>query len=242
MLTVHEVSELTGVSVRALQYYDKIGLLPASRRSQAEYRLYDGEALGRLQEILLLRELEFSLSEIADIVSRPDYDRKCALDQQIQLLILKHERLERLIAFAREIRTTGVSSMSFSAFDQKKIDSYKKQAKEKWGQTDAYREYEEKKGKRSDIVENALAASMMNIFTEFGAIKELSPESSEARQLVKKLQDFISEHFYTCTPEILASLSQMYTAGGEMTENIDKAGGAGTAAFVERAISAALAG
>ena len=77
---------------------------------------------------------------------------------------------------------------------------------------------------------------MMGIFAEFGQLREGDPASEEAQNLVKKLQDFITKHFYTCTDEILASLGQMYAAGGEFTENIDKAGGAGTAEFSGKAI------
>ena len=74
-------------------------------------------------------------------------------------------------------------------------------------------------------------------FTEnFGAIKQESPNSESAQALVRRLQEFITQHCYTCTNEILAGLGQMYAAGGEMTDNIDKAGGKGTAAFVSEAI------
>ena len=77
---------------------------------------------------------------------------------------------------------------------------------------------------------------MMGIFAEFGQLRETDPASEEAQTLVKKLQDFITAHFYTCTDEILASLGQMYAAGGEFTENIDKAGGVGTAEFSGKTI------
>ena len=104
MMTVNEVSKLTGVSIRALQYYDKIGLLRPTRYTQSGYRLYDDTALETLQQILLFRELEFPLKEIKEIISRPDFDRKMALEQQIKLLTMKKERLENLIGFAREIQ------------------------------------------------------------------------------------------------------------------------------------------
>ena len=89
MMTVKEVSNLTGVSIRTLQYYDKIGLLHPAHRTQAGYRLYDDAALERLQQILLFRELEFSLEDIRKILKNPDFDREKALEQQITLLTLK---------------------------------------------------------------------------------------------------------------------------------------------------------
>ena len=97
MKTVHEVSELSGVSIRTLQYYDRIGLLSPTDRTEAGYRLYDDAALEKLQQILLFRELEFPLKDIMEIVNRPDFDRSKALEQQIELLKLKKEHIENLM-------------------------------------------------------------------------------------------------------------------------------------------------
>ena len=91
MMTVREVSALTGVSVRALHHYDRIGLLPPTRVTPAGYRLYDEEALARLQVILLYRELQFPLKEIRHIMESDAFDRGRALEQQITLLELKRE-------------------------------------------------------------------------------------------------------------------------------------------------------
>ena len=82
MMTVHEVSKLTGVSIRTLQYYDKIGLLKPTGYTQSGYRLYDDTALEKLQQILLFRELEFPLKEIKEIISSADFDREKALEEQ----------------------------------------------------------------------------------------------------------------------------------------------------------------
>ena len=89
MLTVHQVSEYTGLSIRTLQYYDKIGLLHAAESTEAGYRLYDDSSLESLQQIMLFRELEFPLQEIKKIISSPDFNRTKALDQQIELLEMK---------------------------------------------------------------------------------------------------------------------------------------------------------
>ena len=111
MMTVNEVSKLTGVSIRALQYYDKIGLLHPAEYTEAGYRLYDDTALERLQQILLFRELEFSLKEIQSILQSTDFDRDRALDQQICLLTLKKEHIENLITFARGLKQVGGMNM-----------------------------------------------------------------------------------------------------------------------------------
>ena len=236
MMTVNEVSKLTGVSIRALQYYDKIGLLKPSGHTESGYRLYDDTALEKLQQILLFRELEFPLKEIKEIVSRPDFDKNKALEQQIALLTMKKEHLEDLIGFAREIQAKGVTKMDFSVFDTHKIDEYAKQAKEQWGKTAAYREYEQKAAGRSKEETQVVMREFMQIFADFGKLKDTAPESAAIQSHVKKLQDYITEHFYQCSDDILFSLGQMYAGDGEFSDNIDRVGGGGTARFTAEAI------
>ena len=132
--------------------------------------------------------------------------------------------------------------MNFSAFDTTKMDEYAAKAKETWGETPAYQEYEQKAKGRSKTETMEISRQMMDIFAEFGAIKSGDPASPEARALVRKLQDFITAHYYTCTDQILSGLGRMYAAGGEMTGGIDSRGGEGTAAFASRAIRAYCAG
>ena len=236
MMTVNEVSKLTGVSIRTLQYYDKIGLLKPSGYTQAGYRLYDDTALEKLQQILLFRELEFPLKDVKKIIESPSFDRGKALEQQITLLMLKKEHLENLIDLACGIKTIGVKNMDFTAFDTRKIDEYAAKAKAEWGTTQEFHEYEEKAKGRTSEQQKTINIQMMNIFVEFGKIKEEAPSSDKAQGLVKELQEFITENFYTCSNEILASLGKMYAGGGEFTTNIDKAGGIGTAQFTGKAI------
>ena len=236
MMTVNEVSKLTGVSVRTLQYYDKIGLLSPAAYTESGYRMYDETALERLQHILLFKELQFPLKEIKGILDSSDFDRNRALEQQIELLTMKKEHLENLILFARGILGLGVRYMDFSVFDTKKMDEYAKQAKENWGKTDAYKEFEEKQKKYSEKDDRKLQAEFMNLFVEFGQMKDMDAGCDKVQNLVKKVQDFITEHFYTCTNQILAVLGKMYSGGGSMTENIDAVGGTGTAEFTARAI------
>ena len=236
MMIVNEVSKLTGVSIRTLQYYDSIGLLKPSKYTESGYRLYDDTALERLQQILLFRELEFSLKEIKEIIDSSNFDKEKALEQQIELLLLKKEHIENLIDFARRIKTTGVNKMDFTAFDTQKMDDYSKRAKEQWGQTSEYQQYEEKSKNMTDTQKKDVLNSFMLIFAEFGKMKEQDVTSDLVQLQVKKLQDFISEHYYTCTNEILSGLGKMYACDGEFTENIDNYGGEGTANFTARAI------
>ena len=238
MMTVHEVSKLTGVSVRALHHYDELGLLKPAEVTEAGYRLYDEDSLTRLQSILLFRELQFPLKDIGAILDSPTFDRNKALDQQIRLLELQKEHLENLIEFAKGMKLVGVKRMTdFTAFDTKKIDDYAREAKASWGQTKEWKEYEQKAQGRTREDNAALARGMMDIFAEFGAIRDQDPASPAAQALVDKLQSYITEHYYTCSDEILLSLSKMYDGGGTMTENIDKVGGPGTGDFAAKAIA-----
>ena len=224
------------MSIRTLQYYDTIGLLPPTEYTEAGYRLYDDTAMERLQQILLFRELEFPLKEIKRIIDSPDFNRNKALEQQMKLLTMKKEHLEGLISFARKIKETGVNKMNFQVFDTTKMDEYTKKAKEQWGQTAEYKEYEEKTSKQSPEAQKQALQNFMLIFVEFGKMIDKKPEDSNVQLKVKVLQDYITDHFYKCSNEILKSLGEMYASGGEFTENIDKAAGDGTAVFVAKAI------
>ena len=126
--------------------------------------------------------------------------------------------------------------MDFSAFDTHKIEEYTAQAKASWGTTPEYQEYEEKAKDRTTEQQQSINIQLMDIFAEFGEIRNEDPASKKAQELVKKLQSFISEHFYSCSNEILVCLGTMYADGGEFTANIDKVGGIGTADFVNRSI------
>ena len=231
MMTVHEVSKLAGVSIRTLQYYDKIGLLHPTGYTDAGYRLYDDADLERLQHILLFRELEFPLKDIKAIINSPDFDRSKALEQQIE-----KEHIDNLMNFALGIKLLGVKHMDFKAFDRSKLDEYSRQAKELYGSTPEYKEMEEKQKNRTEEDEKILADRFMLLFKEAGKIKNSDPASIDAQNLVKRIQDYITENLYTCTNKILRGLGKMYSGGGEITTNIDVYGGEGTAVFVANAI------
>ena len=203
-MTVNDISKLTGVSIRTLQYYDTIGLLKPNGHKEAGYRLYDDKALERLQQILLFKELEFPLREIKWIIDAPNYDRNKALEQQIELLTMKKEHLENLINFARGIKGIGVKYMDFKVIDTRKIDEYTKRAKEQWGQTAEYKEFEEKTKNWTKDDEAAVANEFMQIFVEFGKMKEMNPADEPVQLQVRKLQDYITEHFYTCSDKVLS--------------------------------------
>ncbi|MBD5495738.1 MAG: MerR family transcriptional regulator [Lachnospiraceae bacterium] len=116
MKTISQVAELTGISIRTLQYYDEIGLLKPSELTPSGYRLYNDEALQNLQQILFFKELGFKLNEIKEILQKPDFDRIAAFKKQKELLLLKRNRTERLIQLLSRLEK-GEQCMSFKEFD-----------------------------------------------------------------------------------------------------------------------------
>lgn len=124
-----------------------------------------------------------------------------------------------------------------TAFDNSEFEKHKAEAKDKWGGTDAYKQHEEKTKNYSRQKWNALAGEMDGIMAEFAACMQSgeTPDSAAARDLVKKLQNHITAHYYTCTDRILAGLGQMYVADERFRNNIDKHA-EGTAAFICGAI------
>lgn len=236
-MQIKQFAEFCGVSVRTLHYYDEIGLLkPCYVDEYTGYRYYDDSSVIRMQEILFYRELDFSLKSISEILSSPDYDKEKALEDQKKLLILKKERLERLIS-AIEGAGKGVTVMS--AFDNSGFEKYKSEAKERWGKTEAYSECTEKsKGYTKDKF-NSLANGMNDILASFAVSMKngATPDSAEVQALVQKLQSHITESYYTCTKEILSGLGKMYVADERFKDNIDKHGD-DTAEFISEAIKA----
>lgn len=121
MRTVKEVSHLTGISVRTLHYYDEIGLLKPTKISDAGYRLYDDKALQELQQILFFREFDMPLKEIKAVMENPDLDKNQLLNSQKKILVLKKERLERIIASINDI-LKGENKMDFKVFSKADIE------------------------------------------------------------------------------------------------------------------------
>ena len=116
MKSISQVAKLTGVSIRTLQYYDEIDLLKPSKLTTSGYRMYDDDALQTLQQILVFKELEFPLKEIKQILEKPYFDRVSAFKKQKELLLLKRDRLDRLIQLLEHLEK-GEQCMSFKEFD-----------------------------------------------------------------------------------------------------------------------------
>ena len=239
-MMINEVAKLTGVTVRTLHYYDEIGLLKPNNVTEVGYRVYDEEALETLQQILFFRELDFPLSEIKEILTNPNYDKQEALIKHKELLTKKRNRLDNLIQLV-DHTMKGEKTMSFKEFDRSEIEKSKKEyaaeVKERWGNTDAYKESAEKTKSYGKEQWEMLNKESGAIFQKFAASKDQAPDSAVAQELVKEWQAYITNHFYTCTKEILAGLGLMYVGDERFRKNIDQFG-EGTAAFMSAAIEA----
>lgn len=243
--TIGAVSRLAGISIRTLHHYDEIGLLTPGGRTEAGYRLYEDRDLERLQQILLLRELGIDLDEIARVLDDPGYDRAVALREQRTRLEQSRERITRLIgavdaaiAAAQEGRTM-TSEESLEVFGDFDPAQYEDEVKERWGDTDAYREsarrtkgYTKQDCQRIGVGSNEINQAFI-VLMEAG----VPADSPEAKAVAERHRGHISKWFYPCSPEIHAGLGQMYVADPRFTKNIDKAR-PGLAKYISKAIAA----
>lgn len=237
-MKINEVAQVSGVTVRALHYYDEIGLLPPSEITEAGYRIYNNEALDTLQQILFFRELDFSLNDIKSIMTNPSYDRAEALNKHRELLLQKRNRLDELIHLV-DITIKGEEPMSFKEFNMDKIEAAKKEyaheVKERWGDTAAYRDSEGKTSAYSKEEWRTVMEEQERLLAAFGESRLLAPDSEAAQLLVGAWQAHITNCFYNCDKKILAGLGIMYANDERFTRNIDQHG-EGTATFMARAI------
>lgn len=210
--TVNEIAKLTGITVRALHYYDEINLLKPSDNSQAGYRLYSDEDVEILHQIMFLKEIGFKLKQIKDIIHNPEFDKRSALKKHKEILILKKKRIENLIKLV-DSKLEGDSNLSFSEFDESSIiakqKEYHEEVLKRWKNTQEYKEFEEKQYKCNnqfiDIDKKA-----REIFGEIAECMELSPSCKKVQNLISLWQNYITENYYNCTNEMLQCLALMY--------------------------------
>lgn len=237
-MKINEVAKLTGITVRTLHYYDEIGLLHPSEITEAGYRIYNDDALANLQQLLFFRELDFPLADIKEIMTSPHYDKVESLTKHKELLLQRRNHLNGLIALV-ENTIKGEKTMSFKEFDMTEIEvnrkKYIREVKERWGNTDAYKESENKTKDYNAQKWEFLNDEGARILKSFGESRQISPDSNEAQQLVAQWQEYISTNFYKCSKEILSGLGLMYIGDERFTKNIDK-NGKGTAEFMAKAI------
>jgi DNA-binding transcriptional MerR regulator len=240
-VSVGEMAALSGVSVRTLHYYDQIGLLrPCEVSVESGYRWYGEAEVRRLQRILFYRELDFPLKKIVAILSEPDYDAREALRGQRELLRLKRQRLDRLLALLDD-NLKGERTMDFSGFDTKELDearaAYADEAQKRWGGTSAWQEFQRRGKGRTKEEQDGLDEQANGFFRRFAALRGGDPASAEAHSAVEGWQAFLTENYYPCTEEVLSGLGKLYLCDERFRTNLDRFGD-GTAEWISAAIAA----
>ena len=239
--TVKQLSDLAGVSIRTLHYYDEINLLRPDAYGENGYRYYGEEALLRLQQILFFRELDFSLAEIQSILDRPDFDRLHTLQVHRKTLLERVARLERLVHTVDKTiqHLNGEAPMSkkeyYEGFSEAKQKEYEQYVRQRWGnetyESSAKRWADlsdaEKKayGARGDALNKALAASM-----------DKDPRDPAVQALIEQYREHLS-FFYDVTLDIYEGLGHGYNQHPDFIAFYDQYA-PGLAAFLEQAITA----
>jgi MerR family transcriptional regulator, thiopeptide resistance regulator len=247
--TVGGAAEIGKVSVRTLHHYDEIGLLLPSERSASGYRLYSSGDLERLHQILLFRELGFALPDIRRVMLDPGFDRAEALRAQRSLLVEKVRRTEAMLnaidaALAAAEGGTmmtkeGLTDMFGELFDGFDPADYEDEVKERWGETDAYKQSTARTKRYTKADWERIAAEGAEVTAEFVALMDagLAPDSPEAIAVASRHHANLEKWFYDCPPKMYAGLAQMWVDDDRFTKNLDKAR-EGLAAFQSAAARA----
>lgn len=227
MKTVKEVSDITGVSIRTLRYYDEIGLLKPTQLTDAGYRLYDNKSLEKLQQIMFFRELEIPLAEIKEIMEDSNYVKEQVLITQKSLLESKRNRLNGLIELIRDVMK-GANTMSFEAFNEKDVEKILdhtiehmskeilEEQVEKFGSIEKYREHLATGFNNEQVVadilkwyggkEKALEAVMQTVPNK----EELEQQQNENVEIYKQLMQAKNTGNATLEKEAVAKHAELY--------------------------------
>src|SRR5262245_17973091 len=207
---------MASVSVRTLHHYDHIGLLKPTSVSPAGYRLYVDADLGRLQQVLFFRELGFGLQEIKLIVDSPSFDRKEALRAHRRFLVEEQKRFGRLVDLVdRTIDALGGGAAMtdrerFAGFDEATLEEYRKEARQRWGQSEAYKESERRTAGYSPADWEAIKVEGEEITLAIAALSERDPSDPEVQRWIARHHSQIDQRFYTCPPSIYRALGDGY--------------------------------
>ena len=236
---------MAGVSVRTLHHYDEIGLLVPSGRSEAGYRLYSGEDLGRLRQILFYRELEFSLESIADVLGDGQGGADAHLRRQHGLLRARRQRIDALlqaIEHEMEARAMGISltpEEQLEVFGTDQAEQWSEEAQERWGDTTAWRESQRRAAaySKEDWIEIKHEADA-NVEAFAQALRGGAPaDSPEAIDAAEAHRRHISRWFYDCSLQMHAGLGALFISDERFARHYEQRA-PGLARYVHDAIEA----
>ncbi len=244
-MNVGEVAALTGVTVRTLHHYDRIGLLTPSGRTAAGYRQYGEGDLDRLHRVLLYRELGFPLEEVAALLDDPDADPEEHLRRQHRLLLERLARTQAMVAAVEkemEARTMGISltpEERFEVFGEHDPEQYEAEVRERWGETDAYAQSSRRTAsytKEDWLRVKTEGEDVERRFAE--ALRDGVPaDSPRAMDLAEEHRQQISRNFYDCPPGMHAGLGRMYVEDERFAAHYERVA-PGLAQYVSTAVQA----
>lgn len=241
-MLAHEVSRLSGVSVRTLHYYDRIGLLSPERRKGSGYRDYSDRDLDRLQQILLFRACGFPLQRIRSLLDSPSFDRGQAFLLQEKILRHEKERIDAMLGTLEQSmqsmkgEITMSSGEKFTGFDFSQ-NPYEKEARRLWGD-ETVDKSEARVKTLSKEEREGLARRMDGLFRELAALRGENPASEKAQSAIERMFSMFNNNFGNIyTPETFAGLGRMYVDDARFTRNIDRYG-EGLAQFLLKGMSA----
>lgn len=228
-MNTNEVANITGISVRTLHHYDKIGLLSPCRNPDNGYREYKDEDIDRLQQILFFKECGFSLANIIRLLSDPSFDREKAFSLQKKYLLYEKDRIEAMLetldktmkAMKGELIMTNKEK--FGGFDMSN-NPYEEEARSLWGDeaVDRSKAYVESMSKEE---QEGIAEGMDRLFKELAKIRGEKPDSETAQNAMEKMYQHFNRNFgYQYSLEAFAGVGELYISDSRFTENIDKYG------------------
>jgi DNA-binding transcriptional MerR regulator len=229
---VRDVARIAGISIRALHHYDSIGLLVPKGRTTGGYRLYSDDDLLRLQQILIGRELGLSLEAIRRSLDDPRFDLRAALQaQRVQLQQRARQTSEMIGAIDAALalldqRQTGETMDMKQVFDGFDPAKYEEEAKQRWGNTEAYRESKRRTDLYGPEQWQQIKAEQAQIYGEAAAALDAGKDATdpEVMAIADRHRRFIDRWFYACTSTMHRGLAQLYETDVRFAENIDRHG------------------
>ncbi|MEI0736102.1 MerR family transcriptional regulator [Paenibacillus sp. JTLBN-2024] len=212
LLTVNDIVQITGITSRTLHYYDRIDLFKPTHLTEKGYRLYDRSSLEKLQTILFLKELDFSLKDIADFLKLPKQEQQQTLKKQRQTLLSKKQRLETIMAALEEyVSGNDISHLQIfnttSALPLK--EQYANEARWVYGETEAYKSYNATLEQISPDEREKLFSSMEEIFRQIASCIHQDPSSDEVQRWIGEWKNMLMQ-FMPCDAELLACIAHTY--------------------------------
>lgn len=226
MYTVKQLSDLAGISIRTLHYYDEIGLLKPSVVGENSYRYYGDDAVLRLQQILFFRELDLGLLQIKEIVDSPDFDRVAALQSHRRALQEKIGRLQSLVntVDATIMHLVGEVDMSkknlFEGFSEEQQKQYEEEASRQWG-AEKVQQSVRRWNSYSQQQKDQIMAEGSAVYTDLVAAMDQGPHSPEVQQIIARWRQHL-RYFYEPTLEILRGLGQHYNVHPDFIATFQK--------------------